>query len=112
MSVPHARGFLLVRRAGGVWGIANAAVDGLARARGRSTGIAVGGEALAADEIAGGGGGSAGAPRGRGAAAVLARGGGGDGGARRRCRWWWWTRGSCPRRCGLPKNVTKERDGR
>lgn len=31
MSVPHARGFLLLRRAGGVWGIANSAVEGLAR---------------------------------------------------------------------------------
>ena len=52
MSVPHARGFLLLRRAGGVWGIANAAVDGLARdAEGYR--IATGGGALAADEILG-----------------------------------------------------------
>ena len=47
MSVPHAPGFLLLRRAGGVWGIANAAVSGLARRT-------VGGEVVvAADEILG-----------------------------------------------------------
>jgi hypothetical protein len=52
VSVPHARGFLLLRRAGGVWGIANAAVDGLAR-DGAGYRIATGGGALAADEILG-----------------------------------------------------------
>ena len=41
MSVPGARGFLLLRRAGGVWGIANEAVDGLAR-EGAEYRIAVG----------------------------------------------------------------------
>jgi hypothetical protein len=52
MSVPHARGFLLLRRAGGVWGIANTAVDGLA-ARNGGYRIAMGSGALAADEILG-----------------------------------------------------------
>jgi hypothetical protein len=52
MAVPHARGFLLLRRAGGVWGIANEAVEGLSRAGGTYR-IAVGAEALAADEILG-----------------------------------------------------------
>ena len=52
MSVPHARGFLLVRAAGGVWGIANADVDGLA-ARGTGYRISACGEVLAADEILG-----------------------------------------------------------
>ncbi|HEX9942615.1 MAG TPA: hypothetical protein VGG03_11390 [Thermoanaerobaculia bacterium] len=52
MSVPCARGFLLLRRAGGVWGIASAAVDGLA-ARNGGYRIAVGDGALAADEILG-----------------------------------------------------------
>lgn len=58
MSVPQARGFLLLRRGGGLWGIANAAVDGLAR-RGvdyRITlggGIGDGGGDLVADEILG-----------------------------------------------------------
>jgi len=52
MSVPHAPGFLLLRRAGGVWGIANAAVSGLARQNGGYR-IATGGGALAADEILG-----------------------------------------------------------
>jgi hypothetical protein len=52
MGVPGARGFLLVRRAGGVWGIANEAVDGLSR-QGAEYRIAVGGETLAADEIVG-----------------------------------------------------------
>jgi hypothetical protein len=52
VSVPHARGFLLLRRAGGVWGIANAAVDGLAR-EGEGYRIATGGGPLAADEILG-----------------------------------------------------------
>ena len=52
MSVPHAPGFLLMRRAGGVWGIANGSVEGLAR-DGAGYRIAAGGEALAADEILG-----------------------------------------------------------
>jgi hypothetical protein len=46
------RGFLLLRRAGGVWGIANAAVEGLAR-RGTDFRITAGGTALVADEILG-----------------------------------------------------------
>ena len=46
------RGFLLLRRAGGVWGIDSGAVDGLS-ARGEGYRIAVGGGALAADEILG-----------------------------------------------------------
>jgi len=52
LSVPHARGFLLLRRAGGCWGIASAAVDGLV-ARGAGYRISVGEAALAADEILG-----------------------------------------------------------
>ncbi|HEX4495781.1 MAG TPA: hypothetical protein VIE43_08950 [Thermoanaerobaculia bacterium] len=52
MGVPGARGFLLLRRAGGVWGIANEAVDGLSR-QGTEYRIAVGAETLAADEIVG-----------------------------------------------------------
>lgn len=52
MSVPQARGFLLLRRAGGVWGIANGDVDGLA-ARGAGYRISAGGEIVAADEILG-----------------------------------------------------------
>jgi hypothetical protein len=52
VSVPHARGFLLLRRAGGVWGIASAAVEGLgSRGSGYRIGVAAG--ALAADEILG-----------------------------------------------------------
>jgi hypothetical protein len=51
-NVPNAQGFLLMRRAGGVWGIANEAVSGLARA-GRGYRLTVGGEVLAADEILG-----------------------------------------------------------
>ena len=46
-------GFLLLRRAGGVWGIANAAVDGLARAGRRLPDRASAAGALAADEILG-----------------------------------------------------------
>jgi hypothetical protein len=54
VSVPHARGFLLLRRGGGLWGIANAAVDGLAR-RGEGFCIAVHGDGgeLVADEVVG-----------------------------------------------------------
>ncbi len=52
MSVPHARGFLLLRRGGGLWGIANAVVDGLAR-EGAEYRVATGEGALAADEILG-----------------------------------------------------------
>lgn len=46
------RGFLLLRRAGGVWGIASAAVEALAR-RGADFRITAGGAALVADEILG-----------------------------------------------------------
>jgi hypothetical protein len=52
VSVPNACGFLLLRRAGGVWGIANAAVEGL-RTRGDGYRISVAGKALGADEILG-----------------------------------------------------------
>jgi hypothetical protein len=52
LSVPSARGFLLLRRGGGLWGIANSAVDGLAR-RGADYRITIDGGALAADEILG-----------------------------------------------------------
>ncbi len=57
MSVPQARGFLLLRRGGGLWGIANAAVDGLAR-QGGDYRITIGGAGedggdLVADEILG-----------------------------------------------------------
>ena len=52
MSVPQARGFLLLRRGGGLWGIASSAVDGLAR-RGADYRIMVDGGTLAADEILG-----------------------------------------------------------
>lgn len=51
MSAP-ASGLLLLRRAGGVWGVASAAVVGLA-ARGGGYRISVGESALAADEILG-----------------------------------------------------------
>jgi len=54
LSVPHAQGFLLLRRGGGLWGIANTAVDGLARQGGdyRITVAGSGGD-LVADEILG-----------------------------------------------------------
>jgi hypothetical protein len=52
LSAPHAPGFLLMRRAGGVWGIAIGAVEGLAR-DGAGYRVAAGGAALAADEILG-----------------------------------------------------------
>jgi hypothetical protein len=52
MAAPDASGFLLLRRAGQVWGIANEAVSGLAR-DGAGYRLTVGGEALAADEILG-----------------------------------------------------------
>jgi hypothetical protein len=52
LSVPQARGFLLLRRGGNLWGIANAAVDGLGR-EGMDYRIAVGGSGLRADEILG-----------------------------------------------------------
>lgn len=52
MSVPHARGYLLLRRAGGLWGIANSTVEGLAVEEGGYK-ISAGGEALFADEILG-----------------------------------------------------------
>jgi hypothetical protein len=52
MADPRAGGFLLMRRAGGLWGIANGSVEGLAR-DGAGYRIAAGGESLAADEILG-----------------------------------------------------------
>jgi hypothetical protein len=52
MDAPRSHGFLLMRRAGGVWGIANGSVEGLAR-DGAGYRIAAGGESLAADEILG-----------------------------------------------------------
>ena len=52
MSAAVSRGFLLLRRAGGVWGIANSAVEGLAWKDGGYR-LEVGGAALAADEILG-----------------------------------------------------------
>jgi hypothetical protein len=52
MPAPESSGFLLMRRAGGVWGIANEAVSGLARDGGGYR-LTVGGEVLAADEILG-----------------------------------------------------------
>lgn len=54
MSVPQARGFLLLRRGGNLWGIANAAVDGLGR-QGVDYRITIGGGGgdLRADEILG-----------------------------------------------------------
>lgn len=59
MSVPQARGFLLLRRGGNLWGIANAAVDGLGR-QGVDYRITIaggsggsGGSDLRADEILG-----------------------------------------------------------
>jgi hypothetical protein len=45
-------GYLLLRRAGGLWGIANAAVLGLSR-RGGGFAVTVDGGALMADEILG-----------------------------------------------------------
>ena len=83
MGVPGARGFLLLRRAGGVWGIANEAVDGLGprgdgvpdRRRRRDGG--------GADEILGVVETLRVLAAGAGAAALLARGGGRYGGARR-----------------------------
>jgi hypothetical protein len=52
VSVPGGRGFLLLRRAGGVWGIAGAEVENLASRPGGYR-IAVRECALAADEILG-----------------------------------------------------------
>ena len=55
MSVPgnpRAGGFLLLRRAGGLWGIANSTVEGLAVEDGGYK-VTAGGEALFADEILG-----------------------------------------------------------
>ena len=52
MSVPQAKGFLLLRRAGGLWGIASSAIEGLAPEEGGYK-ISAGGEALFADEILG-----------------------------------------------------------
>lgn len=61
MSVPQARGFLLLRRGGNLWGIANAAVDGLGRQgtdyritiAGGAGGVGSAGGVLRADEILG-----------------------------------------------------------
>jgi hypothetical protein len=47
-----ARGFLLLRRGGGLWGVASGAVRGLAR-RGGAYRIETAGGALAADEVLG-----------------------------------------------------------
>jgi hypothetical protein len=52
LSVPHARGFLLLRRGGGLWGIASSAVDGLAR-WGMDYRVTIDGCTLMADEILG-----------------------------------------------------------
>jgi hypothetical protein len=58
LSVPQARGFLLLRRGGNLWGIANAAVEGLGR-QGRDYRVSIGGSGgnggseLRADEILG-----------------------------------------------------------
>jgi hypothetical protein len=52
LSVPDARGFLLLRRGGGLWGIANSAVDGLAR-EGMDYRVTIDGGILMADEILG-----------------------------------------------------------
>lgn len=52
MSAIAARGFLLLRRAGGVWGIASSVVEGLAWKDGGYR-LEVGGAVLAADEILG-----------------------------------------------------------
>ena len=96
MSVPGARGFLLLRRGGGLWGIANAAVDGLAR-QGAEYRVATGEGALAADEILG----VVDSLTVRPVPALI----GGSGPRRRRgwrctaaCRWWWSIRGGLPRR--------------
>ncbi|MFL6203513.1 MAG: hypothetical protein ACJ76J_30465 [Thermoanaerobaculia bacterium] len=51
MSAPDARGYLLLRRGGVLWGIDNAAVTGLTR-QGGAFRIAMGGEPpLSADEV-------------------------------------------------------------
>jgi hypothetical protein len=52
MSVPHARGFLLLRRAGGVWGIASSDVEELA-VEDDGYRISASGEAIFADSILG-----------------------------------------------------------
>jgi hypothetical protein len=49
---PRVGGFLLMRRAGGLWGIANSTVEGLAVEEGGYK-ISASGEALFADEILG-----------------------------------------------------------
>lgn len=46
------KGFLLVRRGGGLWGIASSAVDSLSRRDGAYR-IGIGGNAILADEIVG-----------------------------------------------------------
>lgn len=50
MSAPDARGYLLLRRGGVLWGIDNAAVSGLTR-QGESYRIALGEAVLSADEV-------------------------------------------------------------
>lgn len=52
MSVPHAPGVLVLRRGGGLWGVPNAQVEGLAR-QGREYRVTTGAGVLAADEILG-----------------------------------------------------------
>ncbi len=52
MSVPHAPGVLVLRRGGGLWGIPNAQVEGLARQGGEYR-VTTGAGVLAADEILG-----------------------------------------------------------
>jgi hypothetical protein len=50
VSSPSHRGFLLLRRNGVLWGLDNAAVEGLTR-RGEAYRISLAGQTLAADEI-------------------------------------------------------------
>ena len=52
MSLPRPQGYLVMRRAGGLWGIANGAVEGLSR-DGAGYRIAASGGAVAADEVLG-----------------------------------------------------------
>lgn len=52
MSAAQAAGFLVMRRAGGLWGIASSAVEGMAVEEGGYR-ISAGGQALFADEILG-----------------------------------------------------------
>ncbi len=52
MSAAQAAGFLVMRRAGGLWGIASSSVEGMAVEEGGYR-ISAGGQALFADEILG-----------------------------------------------------------